>query len=121
MKPYTRAERLSSLMRETLSDILLKSIKDPRLASVSITKIRMTADLKLAKVYYVTTGEDADRVTDIDATSEGFKKASGFIRRALARELDLRYIPNLRFLYDETIEYGIHMNQILSQLKNHES
>lgn len=117
MKPYTRAERVGALMQETLSDILRKSIKDPRLAEVIITKIKMTADLKLATVYYVSSGQKADRA---DA-SEGFKKASGFIRRTLAQALELRYIPNLRFLYDETIAYGIHMNQILSQLNNHES
>lgn len=117
MKPYTRAERVGGLMRETLSDILRKSIKDPRLAEVTITKIKMTDDLKLAKIYYVTSGQNTNR----DDTSEGFKKASGFIRRVLAQALDLRYIPNLRFLYDETIAYGIHMNKILSQLNNYES
>ncbi|NOY68979.1 MAG: 30S ribosome-binding factor RbfA [Deltaproteobacteria bacterium] len=116
MKPYTRADRVSGLIQETLADILRKSIKDPRLASVLITKIRMTADLKLAKIYYVTAGQVADR----ESTAEGFKKASGFIRRALGKELDLRYIPDLHFLYDASIDYGIHMNQILSQL-DHES
>jgi len=120
MKPYTRAERVGALMRETLSDILRKSIKDPRLAEVIITKIKMTADLKLATVYYVSSGLDSDQDIDRADASEGFKKASGFIRRALAQAMDLRYIPNLRFLYDETIAYGIHMNQILSQLNNHE-
>jgi len=117
MKPYTRAERVAELMQRALADILRKSVKDPRLDSVSITKIKMSADLKLATVYYVTSGMDADR----KGTAEGFDKASGFIRSALARSIELRYVPRLRFLYDETIEYGIHMNQILNNLSTHES
>lgn len=110
MKPYTRAERVGGLIQSALFDILLKSIKDPRLGPVTITSVKMTKDLKHASVYFASSG-------DPDEAIAGFQKARGFIKKTLARELDLRYIPELRFLYDDSIDYAIHMDTLLKQLK----
>lgn len=112
MKPYTRADRVSALMQEALSGIIHKSIKDPRLDTVGITRIKMTADLKRARIYFVVTGESVPR----EDAAAGFKKASGFIKHALAQELDLRYMPELQFLYDDSIDYGIHIDSVLKRL-----
>ncbi len=113
MKPYTRADRVSALMQEALSGLLHKSIKDPRLDAVSITRIKMTADLKLARIYFVTSGETANR----EDAAAGLKKAKGFIKYSLAQELNLRYMPELQFLYDNSIDYGIHIDSVLKRLK----
>ncbi len=110
MKPYTRADRVGGLLQAALFDIMLKSIKDPRLEQVTITNVKITNDLKLARVYFATPGNPAD-------AAAGFKKAHGFIKKNLARELDLRYMPELRFLYDESIDYADHMDTVLKQLK----
>ncbi len=114
MKPYGRAERVSGLIQQTLSEILQKSIKDPRLKSVSITGVKMTGDLKLARIYFVTTDEISTR----EEASAGFQKAHGFIKHALAQKLELRYMPDLHFFYDESIDYGMHIDSVLKRLHN---
>lgn len=114
MKPYARADRVSGLIQAALSDILIKSIKDPRLAAVSITRVKMTADLKQARIYFVTSGSSASR----EEVNSGFRKAHGFIKYALAQEIELRYMPELQFLYDDSIDYGLHIETLLKQLKN---
>lgn len=111
MKPYARAERVAGLIQATLFDILLKSIKDPRLEQITITSVEMTNDLKLARIYFVTSGNPEDAMA-------GFKKAHGFIKKNIAQELDLRYMPELRFVFDESIDYANHMDTVLKQLKN---
>ena len=110
MKPYPRAERVGGLIKTTLSDILHRSIKDPRLDSVALTGVKMTADLKLARIYFVTSGNPDD-------ATAGFRKAHGFIKHALAQKLDLRYMPELQFFYDNSIDYGMHIDSVLRQLK----
>jgi ribosome-binding factor A len=118
MKPYGRAERVSGLIQQTVSELLQKSVKDPRLKMVSITGVKMTADLKLARIYFVTTGDSAAR----EKASAGFKKAHGFIKHALAQKLELRYMPDLQFFYDKSIDYGMHMDSVLKRLHSeHES
>jgi len=110
MKPYSRAERVGGLIKTALSDILQRSIKDPRLDSVLLTGVKMTADLKLARIYFVTSDNPDD-------AAAGFKKAHGFIKHALAQELELRYMPELQYFYDDSIDYGMHIDAVLKQLK----
>lgn len=114
MKPYDRAERVGGLIQKTLSEILTKSIKDPRLRSVSITGVKMTGDLKLAKIYFVTSGHFTTR----EEASAGFSKAHGYIRNTLAQALELRYIPELKFFYDDSIEYAVHIERVIKRLHN---
>lgn len=110
MKPYSRAERVGGLIKTTLSEIIQRSIKDPRLDSVALTGVKMTADLKLARIYFVTSGNPDD-------AAAGFRKAHGFIKHALAGKLDLRFMPELQFFYDNSIDYGMHIDSVLRQLK----
>ena len=110
MKPYSRAERVGGLIKTALSDILQRSFKDPRLDSVLLTGVKMTADLKLARIYFVTSDNPDD-------AAAGFKKAHGFIKHALAQELELRYMPELQYFYDDSIDYGMHIDAVLKQLK----
>ncbi len=113
-KPFARADRVGGLIHEALSLLLQKSVSDPRLASVSLTGVKMSPDLKLAKIYFVISEE----VTSKDAAFAGFKKAKGFIKYNLAQSLDLRYMPDLQFYYDDSIDYGFHMDSVLNKLKN---
>ncbi|MFP3998465.1 MAG: 30S ribosome-binding factor RbfA [Desulfosalsimonas sp.] len=112
MKPYGRAERVGGLIQQTLSEMLNKSIKDPRLRTVSITGVKMTADLKLARIYFVNSGHFSTR----EEASAGFAKARGYIKHTLAQELELRYMPELRFFYDDSIEYAAHINGVIKRL-----
>ncbi len=117
MKSYTRGDRVAGLVQEALSGVLKKSIQDPRLTSVVITGVKMSPDLKLAKVYFVV----SDRVSTREEAIEGFKKAAPFIKYSLAQEINLRYMPDLKFYYDESIDYGFHIESILKKIKNNDA
>ncbi len=113
-KPFARADRVAGLIHESLSLLLKKSISDPRLESVSITGVKVSSDLKQAKIYFVI----SDRASTKEEAFAGFKKAKGFIKYSLAQELKLRYMPEFQFYYDDSIDYGFHMNSVLKKIKN---
>lgn len=112
MKSYTRADRVSGLVQRVLSEILTRDVSDPRLEMVTITAVKMSRDLRLARVYFSIAGGEKEK----QAAQAGFQKAVGFIKRVLAREIDLRYMPDLRFYFDESFDYGIHIDNIINSL-----
>lgn len=93
--------------------MILRHVKDPRIsdAFISITAADVTPDLKYAKIYYSALRGDAKEI------AKGLKAASGFIRRELARSLNLRMTPELTFLPDTSIAYGAHISSILNNLE----
>ena len=101
-------------MRKEIQAILMRGIKDPRVSPMaSITDARVTADLKYCTVYVSVLG-DEQSVSD---TLEGLKSASGYIRRELAHTVNLRITPELRFVADNSMSYGAHIESILGELK----
>lgn len=100
-------------MKEELSDLLLRNIKDPRIGFVTITEVRMSADLRHARVYFVTHegGEEQRR------TLEGLESARGYLRGELGRRLSLRYVPDLSFTVDETLDHSFRIREILKSLE----
>ncbi|MBW2442279.1 MAG: 30S ribosome-binding factor RbfA [Deltaproteobacteria bacterium] len=114
MTSFSRAERVSGLIQETLSDLLNKRIHDPRLHMATITRVKMSADLKSARIYYAIYGDDK-RSQD---AAKGFESARGFIKRILAPQLGLRYMPDLKFFYDDSFDYGSHIDQLLEKIKS---
>lgn len=113
MKSFERSERVSGLIKKILSDLLRKVIKDPRLKTITITGVKTSADLRIARIYYIT----SDNKNCKEAAAEGFKNALGYIKRILAGELGLRYMPELRFYYDESFDYGSHIDALLQSLR----
>ena len=113
MTSFARADRVSGLIQETLSDLLKKRIHDPRLQMATITKVKMSADLKLARIYFAIYGDDKKS----EDAANGFESARGFIKRILARKLGLRYMPDLKFFYDDSLDYGSHIDQLLEKIK----
>ena len=113
MTSFSRAERVSGLIQETLSDLLNKRIHDPRLHMATITRVKMSADLKSARVYYAIYGNDKKS----EDAAKGFESARGFIKRILAPKLGLRYMPDLKFFYDDSFDYGSHIDQLLEKIK----
>jgi ribosome-binding factor A len=112
MKPFTRADRVGGQVQRAISELLHKSIRDPRLNAATISEVKMSPDLKLAKIYYTLTDSDSAR----DDAQTGFNSASGFIKRTLARELGLRYMPDLKFYYDDSFDYGAKIDNLLKSL-----
>ncbi len=104
-------------VQRVLSKIIAQEIKDPRIHPMtSVVSVEVTPDLKFAKVYVSVLGDAKDR----ERTSIGLKSASSHIRSRLAKELNLRNTPELTFVMDDSIEYGINMSKRIDELKKNE-
>jgi ribosome-binding factor A len=114
MIPFSRADRVGGLIQQVLSDILKKNIRDPRLKMATITGVKVSRDLKQARIYFTTSGG----IQKKGDTINGFSSAHGFIKRILAQELGLKYMPHLKFFYDESIEYGAHIDELIEATKS---
>jgi len=112
MKPFSRADRVSGQVQRALSDLLHKRIRDPRLKDATISEVKMSPDLKLAKIYYTVPNRERAR----DDALAGFNSASGFVKRTLARQLGLRYMPDLKFYYDDSFDYGSKIDRLIKTL-----
>ena len=112
-----RADRVSDLIKAELSDILLREVRDPRIGSITITDVKLTDDLKSAKIYFVRMGDDSRR----SEAEEGLQKAAGFLRRELGRRIQLRFVPSISFIYDRSFEYGDRIDKLLSDVRREDS
>lgn len=109
-----RPERVAESILRELSNLLQKDLKDPRLRGVTLTAVRMTDDLRLARVFF---SHLAGAPAAAHAVA-GFRSAAGFIRQRIGRELGLRYAPELRFEYDPSIEQAARIDALLREARN---
>ena len=109
---YKRADRVADQIRMEVADILMRKIKDPRVQSVTVTGVELTADLRIAHVF-VTTMETEQAERD---TFAGLSKASGFVRAELGRRLTLRYLPEVIFKKDVSGLRGDRIMRLLDGL-----
>jgi ribosome-binding factor A len=116
MTNIKRADRVAGLIMAEVSDILLKHIGDPRVKLVTITRVKVTEDLRLARVFFVEMGKD----TCDPQAKKGLDRATGFLKRELGKRLQLRYIPDLMFMVDESFEYGSRIDRILAEIRREE-
>jgi ribosome-binding factor A len=114
MIPFSRADRVGGLIQKVLSYILKKSIKDPRLKMATITGVKVSRNLKQARIYFTISGGSQKK----GAAIKGFNSAHGFIKRTLAHELDLKYMPDIKFFYDESLDYGTHIDELIESIKS---
>jgi ribosome-binding factor A len=116
MKPFSRGERVSGQIQKIISGLLLKKINDPRIEFATITGVKMNDDLSEAIIFFTTyTGEKGQK-----EALKGFTSAQGFIRKSLGKELKIRHIPKLRFIHDNSFDYGSKMDAILKSVKDDE-
>jgi ribosome-binding factor A len=107
-------ERLASLIREEISETMLREVKDPRLSGIiSITRVDVAQDMKYARVFVSALVEKDERQKIVDSLSN----AAGFMRSELARKLRLRHTPVLDFRWDDSIEHGAHILELLDRVK----
>lgn len=111
-QPYKRADRVGDLVQRVLGDLLLRGVKDPRLHGVTITGVRMSPDLRHARVRF-SCGPDPARQA---AAREGLLSAAGYLRGVLGRELHLRSAPELAFDLDESLEHSLHIAALLKRV-----
>lgn len=113
MKPYPRADRVGGHIQRVLGEILYKETADPRLRMATVTRVKVTRDLRLARVYFTLHG-DADQRR---AAEEAFRHAGPYLKRCLAAELALRYMPELAFFYDDSFDQADRIDRILKSLQ----
>jgi len=112
MTSFSRADRVSGLIQEVMSEILRKEIADPRLAMATITGVKMSTDLRVANIYFTISGGEKK----VSAAADAFDRARGFIKKRLARQLELRYMPELRFFHDGSFDYGSRIENLLKSV-----
>jgi len=107
-----RATRVGEQMKKELSEILGRKIKDPRVGFVTVTDVEVSGDLQQAKVYISVLGDTEKR----EDTLKGLAKATGFIRSELGQRIRLRKTPEIIFEFDESIDYGNRIENLLHQI-----
>ncbi|MBO5007768.1 MAG: 30S ribosome-binding factor RbfA [Clostridia bacterium] len=111
---FNRVERIREEIKRELSSVI-RTIKDPRMSAMtSIVEADVTKDLKYAKVYVSVLGTDEDKKN----TMEALKSATGYIKREIGSRLDLRCVPHPTFVLDTSIDYGMHINDLLHKIKS---
>jgi ribosome-binding factor A len=108
-----RPERVQEALRQELSRIVQNDIKDPRLGFLTITKVELTKDLRYAKVYFSVLGESKDKYLAL----KGLNSAKGYIKGLLSDRIKLRFMPEIAFKIDESLEHTKEIYDILDKLK----
>jgi len=111
-----RSEKVADLIHKEISEMLVKTIKDPRIGFVTITRVEASEDCRSAKVYFSVTGTREDR----ERSMKGLSSAKGYVRKELGRRIRLRYTPEIIFKFDPSIEYAIHIGEVIRHLKKEE-
>ena len=107
-----KIERLNNTFLEKISEIIHRDVKDELIKSVTITEVRISNDLSYAKVYFTSMEEDKKQV------KKALEKASGFIRSELCDKVEIRKMPELNFVFDESIDYGKKIESIIKRINN---
>jgi ribosome-binding factor A len=107
----TRSHRVGDQILREISSLLLFKVKDPRLRGVTLTEVKMSKDLRHAYVYYSLLGEDEQK-RDAQA---GFESAQRFIRKAVGEKIHVRYVPDIQFRYDTSLEHGQKIERLLEE------
>ena len=105
--------KINGEVRRELSNIIRGEIKDPRIGPMtSVVEVEVAPDLKSAKAYISVLGDEKAQ----QDTLEGLRSAEGYIRRALAKSINLRNTPEIRFVLDQSIEYGVNMSKLIDDV-----
>ena len=115
-KRSIKMTRINEEVLRELSNILRGEIKDPRISPMcSVVAVEVAPDLKSAKAYISVLGDEAAQ----KSTMEGLKSSAGFIRRKLAENVNLRNTPEMTFILDQSIEYGVRMTRMIDEVAGH--
>jgi len=109
-----RRRAVSRFLKREISQIFAHEMKDPRLGFATITRVEMSADLKHARVYVSVYGSEEERKACLDALTH----ARGYIQHRLSPRIRLKYMPDLSFVIDRSIEYSIHIDEVLERIED---
>jgi ribosome-binding factor A len=116
MSTHNRPERVAQMVQQLLGELFARGMRDPRIGLVTITGVKMSPDLREARVYWTVHGDPEQR----KQTAKGLLNARGFLRREIGTQLKLRLTPNLMFTYDEAIDRGERIEQLIRQVHDEE-
>lgn len=108
-----RPERVGEAIRDELSTLLAREVHDPGVGFITLTQVKVSPDLQLARVYYTSMGDEKS----LKETAKALGRATAFLRRQIAQRLRLRRAPELQFFYDQSIAHQDRIEQILQDLK----
>ena len=112
MATFKRAQRVADRIMEEVADILHREMGDPRIAMVTLTGVKVSDDLRHAKIFFVEMGQETCR----EETKEALQRASGFLRKELGKRLQLRYVPEIMFLVDPSFAYGSQIDRLIEEI-----
>jgi ribosome-binding factor A len=111
-KDYPRTRRIAEQIQRELAELIRTELKDPRVSSmVTITEVEVSADQSHARVFFTALAEQPK----IEETTEGLKRAAGFLRTQLAHRMKLRTVPQLEFRYDPSVERGVRLSRLIDE------
>ncbi len=112
MADYKRSQRVAEMLRHEISQIITQELKDPQIGITTVTAIKVTDDLKLAKIYVSILGGKETRAKGL----HGLEHAKSWIRSEIGHRLDLKFVPELKFYYDETIDYAENIESLIKKI-----
>ena len=107
-----RPERLGGVLLEEISQVVIRVVKDPRIKGITLTRVRVSGDLRYARVFFSLLGDESRQREAI----LGLQSAKGIIKRELAKHLRLRYMPEIEFAFDDSLNYADHIEKLLKGL-----
>ena len=113
MAQGARPQRVADELRKELSILIAREVQDPGIGFLTITRVKVTADLQLARVFYTTIGDEKSR----KETAKALGRALPFLRRQVGNRLRLRSVPELQFVYDESIEQQDRIERIIQDIQ----
>ena len=111
---FQRTDRVADLMRRDIAEVLLREVKDPRVSFVTITDVRLSKDLRNARVFFTALLQEGQTLEEV---TEALRHASGFVQRKVGGRLQLRCTPHITFAYDSSLENGSKMDAILRNIE----
>lgn len=112
-KNSIKSTRINGEVQRVLAEIIRGEIKDPRISPMtSVVSVEVAPDLKSCRAYISVLGDEASR----EATLQGLKSAEGFIKNRIAKTVNLRNTPEIRFVMDQSIEYGVNMSKLIDEV-----
>lgn len=117
MKSSRRSERVGELLRDEIARAVHRVVRDPRIRGVTFTNVRLSSDLRYARVYYSVIG-DRERTEQV---REGLLSARGVIKREVGRHVQLRFVPDMEFFFDDSLGHAEHIENLLRQIDDSEA
>ena len=108
----SRMDKVQEEMRQRVSTIIQQRLQDPRIGFVTVVRVEVTADLRIAKVYFTALNEG----DSLKGTIDGLNKSAGFVRRCIGESMRMKFTPEIRFIYDETKDGPNRIDEIIEKI-----